>query len=145
MKRNNLLTIISLLSIILLSLHLTDDIVYGTDRSAVSNVVVIAVLVIWLYGALVLAGRRSGYAIVLLGSVAGMVVFTVHVNRAGGLAGTLAQSSGTFFFVWTLLALAVTSVFSAILSAHGLWNLRRSKAPNAKPMNSDYQRRRGGT
>ena len=48
MKRNNLLTIMSLLSIILLSLHLTDDIVYGTDRSPASNVVAIAVLVIWL-------------------------------------------------------------------------------------------------
>ncbi len=85
MKRNNVLTIMSLLSIILLSLHLTDDIVYGTDRSPASNVVAIAVLVIWLYGTLVLAERRSGYAIMLLGSVAGMVVFTVHVSRAGGL------------------------------------------------------------
>ncbi|HEV3195926.1 MAG TPA: hypothetical protein VGZ06_07280, partial [Candidatus Cybelea sp.] len=100
MKRNNVLTIMSLLSVILLSLHFTDDIVYGTDRSPASNVVVIAVLVIWLYGALVLAERRSGHAIMLLGSVAGMVVFTVHVSRAGGLpAGTLAQSSGAFFFV----------------------------------------------
>lgn len=132
MKRNNVLTIMSLLSIILLSLHLTDDIVYGTDRSPASNLVVIAVLVIWLYGTLVLAERRSGYVIMLLGSVAGLVVFAVHVSRAGGLAGTLAASSGAFFFVWTLLALAVTSVFSAIVSAHGLWNLRRSKAPNAR-------------
>jgi hypothetical protein len=123
-RRNNVLTIMSLLSIILLSLHLTDDIVYGTDRSAVLNVVAIAILVIWLYGALVLAEQRSGHVIMLLGSVAGLVVFTVHVNRAGGLpAGTLAESSGVFFFVWT------------ILSAHGLWNLRRSRAPNASPKN----------
>ncbi|HEY1883526.1 MAG TPA: hypothetical protein VGG51_10850 [Candidatus Cybelea sp.] len=127
MKRTNVLTIVSLLSIILLSFHLTDDIVYGTDKSPASNVVVIAVLVIWLYGTLMLAERRSGYAIILLGSVAGMVVFSVHVSRAGGLsAGIVAQSSGAFFFVWTLLALAVTSVFSAILSALGLWDLRRS-------------------
>ena len=70
----------------------------------------------------------------LFGSVAGIVVFTVHVSRVGGLpAGTLAQSSGAFFFVWTLLALAVTSVFSAVLSAHGLWNQRRSKAPTVIP------------
>ena len=133
MKRNNVLIIMSLLAIILLSLHLTDDIVYGTDRSPALNVVAIAILVIWLYGTLVLAARRSGHAIMLLGSVAGMLVFTVHVSRTGGLAGTLAESSRAFFFVWTLLALAVTSVFSAILSALGLWNLRRSKAPNANP------------
>ncbi len=134
MKRNNVLAIMSLLSIVLLSLHLTDDIVYGTDRSLASSVLVVAVLVIWLYGTLVIAERRSGHAIMLLGSVAGMVVFTVHVSRPGGLAaGTLAESSGAFFFVWTLLALAVTSVVSAILSAQGLWNLRRPKAPNANP------------
>lgn len=126
MKRSNLLTIMSLLSIILLSLHLTYDIVYGADRSPAANVAVIAILVIWLYGTLVLPERRSGLAIMLLGSIAGLVVFTVHVSRAGGLAGTLAESSGAFFFVWTLLALAVTSVFSAVLSAHGLWSLRRS-------------------
>jgi len=137
MKPSIVLTTTSLLAIILLSLHLTDDIVYGTDASPASNVVVIAVLVIWLYGTLMLAERRSGHTIMLLGSVAGMVVFTVHVSRAGGLpAGALAQSSGAFFFVWTLLALAVTSVFSAVLSAYGLWNLRRLKAPNANPTGS---------
>jgi hypothetical protein len=135
MKRNDVLAIMSVLSVILLSLHFTDDIVYGTDKSAALNVVAIAVLVIWLYGALVLAERRSGHVIMLLGSVGGMVVFAVHASRTGGLpAGTLAESSGAFFFVWTLLALAVTSVFTAILSVHGLWNLRRSKAPNANPM-----------
>lgn len=131
MKRSIVLTITSLLAIVLLSLHLTDDIVYGTDRSPVVNVIAIAILVIWLYGTLILAERRSGYTIILLGSVVGMGVFIIHVSRVGGLpAGTLAQSSGVFFFVWTLFALAVTSVFSAVLSAYGLWNMRRSKAPN---------------
>jgi hypothetical protein len=137
MKRSIVLTTTSLLSIILLSLHMADDIAYGTDRSPTSNVIVIAVLVIWLYGTLMLAERLSGYAIMLLGSVAGIVVFTVHVSRVGGLpAGALAQNSGAFFFVWTLLALAVTSVFSGILSAYGLWSLRRSKAPNTNPTGS---------
>lgn len=131
MKRTIVLTSVSLLSILLLSLHLTYDIVYGSDRAPVSNVVVAAILVIWLYGTLVLAGRRSGYTIMLLGSLAGMVVFTVHVNKSGGLAGALAASAGSFFFVWTLLALAVTSIVSAILSVRGLWTLRRSNARNA--------------
>lgn len=134
MQRSIVLTTTSLLSIILLSLHFTDDIVYGTDRSPASAIIVIAVFVVWLYGTLMLTERRSGHTIMLFGSVAGIVVFTVHVSRVGGLpAGTLAQSSGAFFFVWTLLALAVTSVFSAVLSAHGLWNQRRSKAPTVIP------------
>ena len=133
MKRSTVLTITSLLAIVLLSFHFTDDIVYGTDRSPVVNVIAIAILVIWLYGTLILA-ERPGYTIMLLGSVVGMGVFIIHVSRVGGLpAGALAQSSGVFFFVWTLFALAVTSVFTAILSAYGLWNLRRSKAPVANP------------
>jgi hypothetical protein len=137
MKRTIVLTSMSLLSILLLSLHLADDIVYGTDKSATLNVIAAAVLVIWLYGTLVLGERRSGYAIMLLGSLLGMGVFTVHVSRTGGLsAGTLAESSGAFFFVWTLLALAATSTLSAILAGLGLWHLRRSKAPRAGPTSS---------
>ena len=130
MKHNSALTVVSLLSIILLSLHMTDDIVYGSDSPAITSIVIVAILVIWLFGVLVLAGRRSGYVIMLLGSLAGIVVFSVHASRSGGLgAGTLAASSGAFFFVWTLLALAVTSIFSAILAALGLWTLQRSKPP----------------
>ena len=129
MKRSIVLTAMSLLAIILLSLHLTDDIVYGGDGSQGSSVAIVAILVVWLYGTLVLAERRSGYVITLLGSVGGMVVFAVHASRAGGLGtGALAQSSGVYFFVWTLIALAATSVFTAVLSALGLWDLRRSKA-----------------
>lgn len=128
MTRNIVLTAMSLLSILLLSLHLTADIVYGSDRSPALNVIAAAILLIWLYGTLVLAERRSGYAMVLLGSLGGMLVFAVHVSRPGGLAGTHAESSGEFFFVWTLLALAVSSAVSAILAVQALWNLRRSKA-----------------
>jgi hypothetical protein len=94
----------------------------------------VAVLVVWLYGTLALTERRSGYAIMLLGSVVGMGVFTIHVSRVGGLAAdTLAQSSGAFFFVWTLLALAVTSIFTATVAAYGLWDLRRSRTPKTAP------------
>lgn len=132
MKRSIVLTSASLLSILLLSLHMTYDIVYGSDNPVASSVVTVVILLIWLYGTLVLAERRSGYAIMLLGSVVGMGVFIVHVSIPGGLpAGTLAQSRGAFFFVWTLLALAVSSAFSAILCVLGLWNLRRSKVSNA--------------
>ena len=133
-KRNAVSTAVAALAIVLLSLHLTDDTVYGSDKSATSNVLVVAILAIWLYGTLVLSERRSGYIIKILGSMAGLVVFAVHVTRPGGLpAGALAQASGTFFFVWTLLALAVTSVLSLILSVTALWTLRGSKAPILAP------------
>jgi hypothetical protein len=41
-----------------------------------------------------------------------------------GVGGKIAQSSGGFFFVWTLLALSVTALFSAILSVRALWSPR---------------------
>jgi hypothetical protein len=44
-----------------------------------------------------------------------------------GVASGIANSSGGFFFIWTLLALGVTGLFSVILSARGLWSLRRSQ------------------
>lgn len=133
MNRNVVLTTMCLLSILLLSLHLTDDIVYGTDRSATLDVIVVGVLVTWLYGTLALPGRVAGHVIMLVGSVVGIGVFAIHVSRPGGLGtGTLADSSGAFFFVWTLLALAATSVCSAILAARGLLDLRRSKAPKPR-------------
>jgi hypothetical protein len=43
----------------------------------------------------------------------------------GLVGGRIAGSSGVFFWVWTLFALGVTASFSAILSARGLWSLRR--------------------
>jgi hypothetical protein len=37
------------------------------------------------------------------------------------------QASGGFFFVWTVLALGVTALFSAILSVRALWSLQRGQ------------------
>ena len=54
MKQNMMLTIASLLSILLLTLHITDDIVRGISKAEPSNIA-LAVLVVLLYGTLVLA------------------------------------------------------------------------------------------
>jgi len=84
----------------------------------------VLILVVWLYGTLVLAERRSGYVIILLGSLLGLVVPVIHMMGKGvGVGGNIAKSSGAFFFVWTLIALGVTALFSVILSARGLWTL----------------------
>jgi hypothetical protein len=47
------------------------------------------------------------------------------MTGAGLVGGNVAKSSGAFFFVWTLIAFSVTTVFSVILSALGLWRLQR--------------------
>ena len=51
MKQNVMLTIASLLSILLLTLHITDDIVRGISKAESSNIA-LAVLVVLLYGTL---------------------------------------------------------------------------------------------
>jgi hypothetical protein len=125
-----MLTITSLLSLLLLTFHLTDDIVRGMEPGGLSNLIGgVLISVVWLYGTLVLAGRRSGYVIILLGSLLGMAVPYIHMRGKGvGVASGIANSSGGFFFVWTLIAIGVTALFSVILSARGLWSLRRGQS-----------------
>ena len=120
MKHNVMLTIASLLSILFVTFHLADDIVRRMEPGTLSNLIAVPILVVWLYGTLVLAETRSGYVIILLGSLLGLLVPVIHMKGAGG-GGAIAKSSGAFLFIWTLLALGVTALFSIILSARGLW------------------------
>ena len=125
MKHTATLTITSLLSILFLTFHLADDIVRKFDAGGVGTMTGVLILVVWLYATLMLAERRSGYIVILVGSILGSGVPVIHMTGAGLGGGRLPNTSGHFFFVWTLLALGVTAIFSAILAAHGLWNLRR--------------------
>ena len=83
---------------------------------------------VWLYGTLVLRERRSGYVIMLLGSIGGLGVLVIHMRGAGLVGGRIANSGGVFFWVWTLIALGVTSTLAIILSARGLWALQRGQS-----------------
>src|SRR5262245_51494795 len=125
MKQTAVLTVTSLLSILLLTLHVTDDIVRGISKAEPSNTALL-VLVALLYGTLVLAERRSGHVIMLLVGLfaAGMPV--IHMREAN--YPEIAKSSGGFFFVWTLWALGGLGGFTFILAARGLWSLQRNRA-----------------
>ena len=124
MKQNMTLTIASLLSILLLTLHITDDIVRGISEAEPSNIA-LAVLVVLLYGTLVLAERRSGYAIMLLVGLFAAATPVMHMR--GAHYGEIAKSTGGFFFVWTLWALGGLGGLTFVLSARGLWSLRRGQ------------------
>jgi hypothetical protein len=134
MKHNLMLTIMSLLSILFMTFHLTSDTLHaraGTPEAGGSTLVAVPVLVVWLYGTLVLAERRSGYVIMLVGSLIGLAMPIIHVTGAGGVfRGEIAKSSGAFFFVWTLHALGVTAMFTLILilSTRGLWRQQRGQS-----------------
>lgn len=126
MKRNVTLTIASLLSVLFMTVHLTDDIVRGMEPGKLSDLIVLPILVVQLYGTVVLTGKRSGYITLLVVSLLELVVPIVHM-KGPGVGGTIAKSSGAFFFIWTLIALGVTALFSVILSARGLWRTTAHK------------------
>ena len=122
------LTITSLLSIVLFAFHWVDEISRGLESGGVSGLGGVLILVVWLFATLVLAERRSGYIIMLLASILGLGVLILHMSGTGLVGRKIVNTSGVFFGVWTLIALGVTSTFSAILAARGLWSLRRGQS-----------------
>ncbi len=125
MKNSNMLTVSSLLSILLLTFHLADDIVRGFEPGGLANLVMVVIItVVWLCGVLILTERRSGYIIMFLLSLFSLAVPLVHMRGKGaGVNSSVGHTSGHFFFVWTLIAIGVLGVFSMILAARGLYGL----------------------
>jgi hypothetical protein len=123
MKRNVTLTVTTLLSVVLFSMHLADDIVRGIEPGTLTNYPGVLIMLVWVCGALLLADRRSGHVIMLLGGLLAAVVPVLHM-RGTGVGGAFARSSGAFLFIWTLLALGVIGLCSVLLAIRGLWDLR---------------------
>jgi biotin transporter BioY len=123
-KHDAILVVTSLLSILLLTLHVTDDIVRGISKAEPSNTA-LAVLAVLLYGTLVLGERRSGHVIMLLVGLFAAAMPVIHMR--GAHYGEIAKSTGGFFFVWTLWALGGLGGTTLILSVRGLWSLRRGQ------------------
>jgi hypothetical protein len=122
MRQNVPLTVSSLLAIALFTVHLAHDFVFGLDamtRAGTSTFLLI--MLVSLYGTVELAGRRSGYVITLLVGILAVGMPVLHT-----VGGPRSAGRG-FFFVWTLLALGATGVFSAVLSARGLWRSFRAR------------------
>ena len=139
MKRNTMLIVASLLSLLFLTLHITDDIVRGISKAGPSNTALL-VLVVFLYGTLVLAERRSGHVIMLLVGLCAAGMPVIHMR--GAHYGEIAKSSGAFFFVWTLWALGALGGFTFLASARGLWSLRRAPAKGVDALTNQPIRRK---
>jgi hypothetical protein len=126
MRYDGTVTITSLVTILLVTLHLAGDIVRGMAPGNLTTFgVLVFVVGVWLYATLLLPGRRGGYIILLLGSLLGLVIPIVHMKGAGVGAGA-ARTEGDFFFVWILLALGASSALLLVCSVRGLWGLRRT-------------------
>jgi hypothetical protein len=128
MKDNVTLTITSLLSILFLTFHLSDEITRGMELGRLNMLIPVLILGGWVYATLVLIGRRSGYIILLLGAIIGMGVPILHMSGVGLVSSRIANSRGAFFWVWQNFTLAVISVCSFILALRGLWSLRRANS-----------------
>jgi hypothetical protein len=121
------LTVTSLLSILFLSLHITGDFIHNAGEFSLRGLFITAlILVFLLYGTLVLAERRSGHVIMLLGAVIALGMPVLHLMTARGVAGAVDRPYA-FTFVWALLCLAVAGLFSLVLSVQGLVRLQRGQ------------------
>jgi hypothetical protein len=124
MKPDVLLPVSSLLSILLLTCHVTDDIVRSISPAEPANTALV-VLVIFLYGTLVLAERRLGQVIMLLVGLFAAAMPVLHMR--GAHYPDIARSPGGFFFVWTLWALGGVGGLTVLLAARELWLGRRRR------------------
>ena len=125
MKPNLALTTSSLLSIVLFTVHLAHDFVLGLDSmSRAGTLTFLLIMLVSLYGTVELAGRRSGFVVTLLLGVLAAAIPVLHT-----VGGPRSASRG-FFFVWTLLALGASGIFSAAVAVRALWRMpwRRSRS-----------------
>ena len=127
MPNNRTLTVTSLVSIALVILHVSDDIVRGFEPGGLKHLQTIFTMGAWMYGTVALGGRRSGYVVMLLGALLGMLVSIAHMRGAGLVGGRIAHTDGMLLWVFTSLALGVIASVSVVLAAQGLWSVRSSR------------------
>jgi hypothetical protein len=128
MKHQKSLTATSLVAILLFTFHYAHDIVLGIEPGDISTYIGVLITVAWLYPVLVLAGRKSGYLINLVFSLAAVVMPVLHMRGAGllGRSRSALEFFPGFFWVWTIFAICVTGALAFLLSVHGLVSLRRN-------------------
>jgi len=120
MKPRNMLIVASLITLLFMIVHLTQDVMHqpdGTNKIPIP----IVIFAVWLYGTLMLSDRILGYIIMLFGGLIGAAMIILHSK------GIVISNSGGFFFVWTLFVLSTTGWFTMILAAREIWTTVRSR------------------
>src|SRR5690349_25113096 len=103
MKNLDLLMRISILSVVLLALHISQDIVYGFSRGGLNQLAGVAILLVVLCGAVGLRQRGSGQLVMPLGGVLAMALMPLHLWQA--MRPVLLDRSGAPVVAWLLYAL----------------------------------------
>ena len=125
MKRNVILIVASLLSLLLTIVHLTQDTIRQPEGSMTYPFPVVF-LALWLCATLLGSDRIWGYVIMLLGGLASVGMIVMHAR------GIVVPPSGGFFFVWTLFTLSTTGWLTIILAARGLGMTLRARRTGAQ-------------
>ena len=118
MKQNRLLIGITLASVVLLALHISQDIIFGFDRAGLNHLVGVGILLVITCGALLLPDRRLGQVIMLLGGVMAAGMLPLHMRN--GLRPEFLEKSGALLFIWTVYVLGVMGFLSIILAVRAL-------------------------
>lgn len=120
MKNNVALRVASLLTLLFMIIHFTQDVIRqaeGVNKYPIP----VFVFGLWLYGTLMLSDRVWGYVIMLFGGLIGAGMIVAHSK------GLVISNSGGFFVVFTLFVVSTTGWVTMILSARGLWTAFRSR------------------
>jgi hypothetical protein len=120
MKLKLTLTVLSLLTLLLLIVHLTQDTILQ-PVGKMKYPIPVVVFSLLLYATLMASDRVWGYIVMFLGGLFGAGMIMTHAR------GIVVGNSEGFFFVWTLFALAASGWVTMILSARGLWNAFRAR------------------
>jgi hypothetical protein len=114
-RRYPTLVITSLISLVLFTIHLAQDIIHMPESTdATGTIIVISIMLVLLYGTLELGATRAGLVIMLLGGLATMYMPFLHT------LGPRATRWG-LFFVWTMVAMGASGSFGAVLAGRELW------------------------
>ena len=129
MNRRITLIVTALLTVLLSSFHLADDVVRGYEPGGTQNYTGILIVAVFLYAVLGLVNTRVGLLIILLGAMGGAGVPYIHMIGRGLVGPKALSASGVFFWVWTNLALGATALVTAALAAQELWRSFRPARP----------------
>ncbi|MBW7934926.1 MAG: hypothetical protein H3C62_15230 [Gemmatimonadaceae bacterium] len=118
MKQHDLLSVISLASVLLLALHISQDIVFGFDRAGLNHLVGVAILFVITCGAVLLRDRASGAVIMLLGGIMSAGMLPLHMRH--GMRPEFLARDGALLFICTLYVLGVAGALSVVLAVRSL-------------------------
>lgn len=126
MSPNARLSVLSIVGVVLLTVHIAGDVAYGLDRGGPNMLVGVLILGVLLVGAVGLPGRLSGEIIMLLGALCAMLMPVIHTRGAG--LTRVATLDGGLLFTAIVLGLGAVGLTAFVLAIQVLAARRRTSS-----------------